>query len=82
MSNPSSSGTSLTQDTRQRDRNSVFGILLGVILGFYAFVDSFHLLTWNEGRSVAIYKKLQEGQKSFIPIASTLIDPKNDGKLV
>ncbi len=72
----------MSNTTDNRSKNSFLAVIVAVILGFYAFVDSFHLLSWNEGRSIAVYKKLQEGQKSFIAISSNPIDPKNDGKLV
>ncbi len=61
-----------------RIKESIKGILLGIVL----FVIAFPLLFWNEGRAVKTAKGLKEGLASVVSIDPGRIDPQHDGKLV
>ncbi|SIQ74941.1 Protein of unknown function [Rhizobium sp. RU20A] len=61
-----------------RLKNGVVGIFVGLIL----VVGMIVLLAWNEGRAVKTYEALIEGAGLVIPVASDVIDPAHEGKLV
>jgi hypothetical protein len=54
----------------------------GVFIGLLLFLAAFPLLFWNEGRSVERIQALEEGVGSVISIATSEVDPANNGKLV
>ena len=62
----------------ERVGNSFAGICFGVIL----FFGAFPLLWWNEGRAVDMYKAINEGRNSIVPINAASIDSTNEGALV
>uniref|UniRef100_A0A7S3Q7G4 Uncharacterized protein n=1 Tax=Chaetoceros debilis TaxID=122233 RepID=A0A7S3Q7G4_9STRA len=75
------------QDSAYEVENQSFGdkicdALAGIVIGLVLFIGAFPLLWWNEGRAVDAYKAINEGRDIFIPIDPTVIDAKNDNKLV
>lgn len=58
--------------------NSFKGLIIGLIL----FGISFPLLWWNEGRAVARYKTLKEGERSVVATTADAVDPELEGRLV
>lgn len=61
-----------------RIKNSVGGMLVGILL----FLVAFPVLFLNEGRAVNRAKTLKEGAKNVISVASDKIDDANENKLV
>ncbi len=52
------------------------GALTGALFGFVLFIAAIVALFWNEGRSVATYKSLVEGQSIVVVAAdASRIDP-------
>ncbi len=58
------------------------GALTGAIFGFIFVIAAIVALFWNEGRSVATYESLVEGQSIVVSTDASRIDPALDGKLV
>lgn len=58
--------------------NSVFGVLIGVLLVALSVV----LLFWNEGRAVTTAKSLDETQAQLVSVAADQLDFTNSGKPV
>ncbi len=58
------------------------GALTGAIFGFILVIVAIVALLWNEGRSVATYELLVEGQSIVVSTDAARIDPALDGKLV
>lgn len=58
------------------------GALTGAIFGFILVIVAIVALLWNEGRSVATYESLVEGQSIVVSTDAARIDPALDGKLV
>lgn len=56
--------------------------LFGAVIGLLLFIGAFPLEIWNEGRAVAQFKALQEGEKSVISVDAATVNPANQGKLV
>lgn len=54
------------------------GILLGIVL----IICSGILLFWNEGRTVNTTRALEEAAHALVVLATTTVDPANNGKLV
>jgi hypothetical protein len=54
----------------------------GVIFGLLAFVVSFPLLFWNEGRAVRTAQSLEEGAGAVVSATADKLDPAHEGKLV
>lgn len=54
----------------------------GVLVGFVLFIAGFPVLFWNEGRSVATAKRLDEGAGAVVSVAADKVDGANEGKLV
>lgn len=54
----------------------------GIFFGFILLLVSIYLLWTNEGRAVHVARALEDGSGSVIPIENSIIDSKNDGKLV
>ena len=61
-----------------RLRNSVMGVLIGLLLIIAMVV----LLFWNEGRAVVTAKSLTEGAGLVVSVADTTVEASNDGKLI
>ncbi|MDO4576067.1 MAG: TMEM43 family protein [Planctomycetia bacterium] len=53
-----------------------------ILIGLALFVLAFPLLFWGEGRSVARYKTLKEGEGSVVSIPVDHVDATKEGKLV
>eukprot|EP01032_Pedospumella_encystans_P001389 gene1389-1605_t len=58
------------------------GALTGAIFGLVLLIVAIVALFWNEGRSVATYKSLVEGQSIVVTADASRIDPALEGKLV
>ncbi|PYB76849.1 hypothetical protein DMY87_00115 [Rhizobium wuzhouense] len=58
------------------------GALTGALVGLVLLIVAIVALFWNEGRSVATYKSLVEGQSIVVTADASRIDPALDGKLV
>ncbi len=58
------------------------GMIGGVIFGIIAFLASFAVLFWNEGRAVQTYNSLNEGAASVISVGADSVNAANNGKLV
>jgi Transmembrane protein 43 len=58
------------------------GALTGALFGLVLLIVAIVALFWNEGRSVATYKSLVEGQSIVVAADASRIDPALDGKLV
>lgn len=58
------------------------GALTGALFGFVLFIAAIVALFWNEGRSVATYKSLVEGQSIVVAADASRIDPALEGKLI
>lgn len=58
------------------------GALTGALFGFVLFIAAIIALFWNEGRSVATYKSLVEGQSIVVTADASRIDPALEGKLI
>nr|MDH4412583.1 hypothetical protein [Rhizobium sp.] len=58
------------------------GALTGALFGLVLLIVAIVALFWNEGRSVATYKSLVEGQSIVVTADASRIDPALDGKLV
>lgn len=58
------------------------GALTGALFGVVLLIVAIVALFWNEGRSVATYKSLVEGQSIVVEADASRIDPALDGKLV
>lgn len=58
------------------------GALTGALFGLVLLIVAIVALFWNEGRSVATYKSLVEGQSIVVAADASKIDPALDGKLV
>lgn len=58
------------------------GALTGALFGFVLFIAAIVALFWNEGRSVATYKSLVEGQSIVVTADASRIDPALEGKLI
>lgn len=58
------------------------GALTGALFGFVLFIVAIVALFWNEGRSVATYKSLVEGQSIVVAADASRIDPALEGKLI
>ena len=56
--------------------------LAGVLIGLALFAGSFTLLTWNEGRSIARYKTLDEGRSLVVSASADSLDASKNGKLI
>ncbi|MDX2081155.1 MAG: TMEM43 family protein [Terrimicrobiaceae bacterium] len=54
----------------------------GALFGLVAFLLSFALLFWNEGRAVQRAKTLEAGERHVVSVAASPILPENDGRLV
>lgn len=58
------------------------GALTGALFGLVLLIVAIVALFWNEGRSVATYKSLEEGLSIVVSTDASRIDPALDGKLV
>lgn len=58
------------------------GALMGAVLGLVLVIVAIVAMFWNEGRSIATYKSLNEGLSIVVTTDATQIDPALDGKLV
>ncbi len=58
------------------------GMIGGVLFGTIAFLASFILLFWNEGRAVQTYNSLDEGAAAVISVGADSVNATNNGKLV
>lgn len=58
------------------------GALTGAVFGFILLIVAVVGLFWNEGRSVATYESLVEGQSIVVSADAAKIDPALDGKLI
>ncbi len=58
------------------------GTLTGAVFGLALLIVAIVALFWNEGRSIATYKSLNEGLSIVVTADPTQIDPALDGKLV
>ena len=58
------------------------GALTGAVIGLVLLIVAIVALFWNEGRSVATYKSLNEGLSIVVAADATQIDPALDAKLV
>lgn len=58
------------------------GALTGAVFGLALLIVAIVALFWNEGRSIATYKSLNEGLSIVVTADPTQIDPALDGKLV
>jgi len=67
-----------TQSWGSRLKDSLFGIIFGLIL----IVGSVILLFWNEGRAVKRAQALEEGASAVVSVSSNEVDPVNEGKLI
>ena len=70
--------TTTSQGWGSRLKNSIGGIIFGLILVGGAFIA----LWLNEGRSVHRYQDLKDGKGKVVSIGSEKIDAANEGKLV
>jgi hypothetical protein len=61
-----------------RLRNSIAGVVIGVVL----FIGAFPLLFWNEGRAVKRYRTLAEGEGAVVSVSPDRVDPSHEGSLV
>ncbi len=68
--------------TRQSWFSRIGGAIKGVLIGLLLFVIAFPLLFWNEGRAVKQFKSLKELGENVISVASSPVDPANEGKPV
>lgn len=73
---------SYTEVTSESWFGRIGGALKGIIFGFILFLGAFPLLFWNEGRAVKTYKTLKEGGGAVISVASDMVEPANNGKLI
>ena len=62
----------------ERLKDSLKGVIFGVIL----FIAGIVLLFWNEGNNVKNIKTVDEISATYIDIANSPVDAKNEGKLV
>lgn len=58
------------------------GALTGAVFGFILLLVAIVALFWNEGRSVATYESLVEGQSIVVQADAARIDPALEGKLI
>lgn len=58
------------------------GALTGAVFGLVLLIVAVVGLFWNEGRSVATYESLVEGQSIVVSADAAKIDPALDGKLI
>jgi len=58
------------------------GMIGGVLFGSIAFLASFILLFWNEGRAVQTYNSLNEGAAAVTSVGADSVNAANNGKLV
>ena len=58
------------------------GSLKGVLAGIVLFIAGFPVLFWNESRSVATAKRLDEGAGAVVSVPAGKVDAANEGKLV
>jgi len=70
--------TTKTTSWFDRIRSSVAGIGSGIML----VIAMVGLLFWNEGSAVQTQRSLDEGAGQVISVATTPVDPANEGKLV
>ncbi|MFB2552642.1 TMEM43 family protein [Ensifer soli] len=56
--------------------------LVGLLVGPLLLVAMVWLLSWNEGRSVAVYRALAEGASLVTDVGAEAVDPANEGRLV
>ena len=62
--------------------SSLGGALIGAVFGLVLAIVAVVALFWNEARSIATYKSLNEGLSIVVTTDATQIDPALDGKLV
>jgi len=58
------------------------GMIGGVLFGLIAFLASFVVLFWNEGRAVQTYNSLNEGAAAVVSVGADSVVAANNGKLV
>ena len=58
------------------------GSLKGVLAGIVLFIAGFPVLFWNESRSVATAKRLDEGAGAVVSVPADKVEAANEGKLV
>jgi hypothetical protein len=73
---------SFTETTSQGWLSRLMSSIKSVLVGLVLFVLSFPLLFWNEGRAVRTARSLEEGAGVVVSVASTSVDPAQEGKLV
>jgi hypothetical protein len=61
-----------------RIKNSLSGILIGILL----FIAAFPLLFWNEGNAVKTANSLTEGANAVISLEESKFNPENNQKLI
>jgi hypothetical protein len=67
-----------TQSWGSRLKDSIAGVLVGLVLFFGSFV----LLFYNEDNSVKVYKAIAEMEKNVITVSADKVNAANEGKLV
>ncbi|MCX7631749.1 MAG: TMEM43 family protein [Turneriella sp.] len=73
---------SFTETTSESWGSRIMGSIKGIGTGFLLVIVAFVVLWWNEGRSVRVYKALQEGKGAVVEAKADAVDPNNQGKLI
>lgn len=73
---------SFTERTTTSWGSRIKSALTGIIGGFILLIISIVGIFWNEGRAVATYQALDEGQSIVVSVQPSPIDAANEGKLV
>ena len=73
---------SFTEVTSESWMSRIMGSITGIGAGALMVLVSFPVLWWNEGRAVARYTALSEGQSAAVSIQSDSIDQGHDQKIV
>ncbi len=71
-----------TETTSQGWFSRIGGAFAGVLVGVIMIVVCVGVLAWNENRAVRTERALNEGAGLVATVASTAIDPANEGRLV
>jgi len=71
-----------TQVTSQSWFSRLGGAVKGVLVGLLLFVIAFPLLSWNEGRAVNTFKKLEGGRSIVVTVAPVSVDIANEDALI
>lgn len=79
---PTPGGQERTVVTRRGYGQRLKGAISGVIAGLALIAAATALLWWNEGRAVKTATGLVEGTAEVVSVASDMVDPANNGRLV